>query len=70
MTKDVCSKCGKKKEGIYDYEIGWFYCFSCDYAKERAIADDLQRDYDYYDSLTPEQKGEFNAEKRLKDAGW
>lgn len=54
-----------KKEGEKDPETGWFYCFRCADNRERAIQADLQRDYDWYNSLDEERKAEVKSEYRL-----
>jgi len=69
LTKDYCFHCDKLKEGYYDDDpevgSGWFYCFKCGDASEKAIRNDIQRDYDWYNSLNPEQQAEVKSEYRL-----
>jgi len=67
--KDYCVRCDKLKEGYYDNDqeigTGWFYCFQCGNNMEQAIAQDLQRDYDWFNSLNDEQKAEVRLEYNL-----
>lgn len=66
--KDYCTRCDLKKEGFYDNDpdtgTGWFWCFKCWEIHEEGIRKDLQRDYDWYNSLPPEQQAEVKSEYR------
>jgi len=67
--KDYCYSCDKKKEGYLDDDPelgnGNFYCFKCGDDMDRAWRADVQRDYDWYNSLDDEQKAEVKSEYRL-----
>lgn len=63
--KDYCVSCERKKEGLIDDETGWFRCFKCAEQSENAIRNDLQRDYDWFNSLNDEQQSEVRSEYAL-----
>lgn len=67
--KDYCYSCDKKKEGSIDDDPelgnGNFYCFKCANDMERSWRADIQRDYDWYNSLDDEQKAEVKCEYAL-----
>lgn len=67
--RDYCSSCDKKKEGSIDddpeYGNGNFYCFKCAERMEKHCRSEVQRDYDWYNSLDDEQKAEVKMEYAL-----
>ncbi len=62
MTKAICEKCEKLREGEEDEVMGWFVCFKCSWRQEQSLAYEEEQERKAFRQLHPEAQAEIRAE--------